>query len=295
VNARRPPPPSDVAAARALLAVGPNASRDDILAAWKARVRRHHPDAVGPEGRSDAEARTKQLNAAKSILVTALELGVAQRSTAPRRDPADLAPSAGGTVRSPARPSAPSVHRPVGEAVTPIENRWLWLLGLSAMAFVVVFVITSITLPAGRSRIDGDAIVVAAPSSTTGAPLVPVPAVRQRGAQEPPPGALPLLSEPEISAAVMLETAVASDFLAQRRVIDAEVDYPLVQAWQRQVRNAGLDRADVALALSAMTSNRQPGTERARCSFPVPRLVNLAALELVYRFDAGWQVTGTVN
>lgn len=283
-----------MAAARSLLAVGPDAGRDDILAAWKAQMRRHHPDAVGPEARGDAEAHTKQLNAAKSILVTALEIGVARPPSATRPTTTQVRPASNGQpLRTGA--AATSVHRPIGEAVTPIANRWLWLLGLSALAFVAVFVITSVTLPTGRSRIDEDTIAVTGSPATTVAPPSPVPAVRVPDATEPGNSSTPLLSEPEIAAAVMLETAVTSDFLAQRRVVDSDVDYPQIQAWSRQVRNADLGRADVALALSALTCARQEGTERARCSFPVPSLVNLSALELVYRFDAGWQVVGTVT
>lgn len=69
-----PPPPSRGAGERPpheVLEVAPNASAEEVRAAYQRLVQSYHPDQVahlGPELREVAERRTKEINAAYSAL-----------------------------------------------------------------------------------------------------------------------------------------------------------------------------------------------------------------------------------
>jgi hypothetical protein len=68
----RAPEHSKTTSAREVLGVRPNASRDDITAAYRKMARMYHPDKVaglGPEFGELAERRTKEINAAYAELI----------------------------------------------------------------------------------------------------------------------------------------------------------------------------------------------------------------------------------
>lgn len=66
---QRRPTEAEIRDARRLLGVGPGAGEAVILKAWRAAVRRNHPDAASEPDRARAEAVCSRINAAKDLLL----------------------------------------------------------------------------------------------------------------------------------------------------------------------------------------------------------------------------------
>jgi hypothetical protein len=92
----------DDARARALLGVAPDATTDDVRAAYRRLVRRHHPDLAGPSAATTR--RTVELNEAYAAVVaagphpTASPAPEAEPEPEPRVDPFDIANDADGIL-----------------------------------------------------------------------------------------------------------------------------------------------------------------------------------------------------
>ena len=83
-----------------VLGVEPDATPDEIKAAWRALARQHHPDLTGDDPRSPSVAtrRMAEINAAYAALTRAEGAAARTASPAPGREPGD------GTTRTAAAP-----------------------------------------------------------------------------------------------------------------------------------------------------------------------------------------------